>query len=329
MNGGTGTDTLDASNANTDLTIDLAAGTSTGQGTDTLSGVENATGGTGNDTLTGNSGDNVLNGGTGNDTLAGNAGNDFAFGNDGTDSLDGGAGNDRLASGAGAGTIDGGTDTNVCAANGDVTTLRCDLATTEEQIAGVAIFAGTIRDSGGNPVTGEQLGFFDMSLGVALSGAITDANGRFRTLMMRGSYQMGLDNTQNHTAGYITHYGLRTTTFTVASDMDLDLTIPYVNLDFTVVNPEGQPIEGVNVYCNGMTVAPFTIAPGIQVQGGQTFGCPGTRTDASGRTTIRTLPGSFTEAVRYFPLPGSEYAARGETLSAVTTNSTHTVTLYR
>ena len=38
--------------------------------------IENATGGSGNDTLTGNSADNILNGGAGNDTLVGGNGND-------------------------------------------------------------------------------------------------------------------------------------------------------------------------------------------------------------------------------------------------------------
>jgi len=38
--------------------------------------IENATGGSGNDTLTGNSADNILNGGAGNDALVGGAGND-------------------------------------------------------------------------------------------------------------------------------------------------------------------------------------------------------------------------------------------------------------
>ena len=43
----------------------------TGDGTDTLSSIENLTGGSGNDTLTGNGSDNVLTGGAGDDTLAG------------------------------------------------------------------------------------------------------------------------------------------------------------------------------------------------------------------------------------------------------------------
>ena len=56
--------------------------------------IENAIGGSGNDTLVGNVSDNILNGGAGNDTLMGGAGNDTLIGGAGNDRLDGGAGLD-------------------------------------------------------------------------------------------------------------------------------------------------------------------------------------------------------------------------------------------
>lgn len=58
--------------------------------------VENATGGSGNDSLTGNASANRLMGNFGSDTLKGNAGNDQLFGGLGNDSLSGGAGSDRF-----------------------------------------------------------------------------------------------------------------------------------------------------------------------------------------------------------------------------------------
>ena len=58
--------------------------------------IENATGGSGNDTLYGNNVNNVLSGG---------AGNDILFGYDGDDTLDGGAGANVIAGGAGNDTI--------------------------------------------------------------------------------------------------------------------------------------------------------------------------------------------------------------------------------
>ena len=56
--------------------------------------IENATGGDGNDLLSGNAVANRLRGGLGNDTLAGNAGNDVLSGGPGNDELNGGAGFD-------------------------------------------------------------------------------------------------------------------------------------------------------------------------------------------------------------------------------------------
>jgi Ca2+-binding RTX toxin-like protein len=56
--------------------------------------IENALGGNGNDTLTGNSVNNGLDGGNGNDTLIGAGGNDVLVGGVGADTMFGGVGND-------------------------------------------------------------------------------------------------------------------------------------------------------------------------------------------------------------------------------------------
>ncbi|MEX2650075.1 MAG: M10 family metallopeptidase [Alphaproteobacteria bacterium] len=72
--------------------------------------IENATGGTKNDVITGNGAANTLKGGagvdtlsssSGNDKLFGDAGNDTLKGSSGSDTLDGGSGNDRLIGGDG------------------------------------------------------------------------------------------------------------------------------------------------------------------------------------------------------------------------------------
>ena len=79
--------------------------------------IENAIGGNGNDTITGNQVDNVLSGnggddnlygGDGNDTLNGDAGNDTLKGGGGNDALNGGADNDTLKGGGGADALNGG-----------------------------------------------------------------------------------------------------------------------------------------------------------------------------------------------------------------------------
>jgi len=80
FNAGAGMDTYDASHAAAGVKVDLgntgAQSVGGGLATVTLSGVENVIGTDFNDTLTGNSADNLFEGGRGNDTIDGGAGSD-------------------------------------------------------------------------------------------------------------------------------------------------------------------------------------------------------------------------------------------------------------
>ncbi len=90
MDGGDGTDSVDFSAITVAVTANLAAGTasSSATGNDTLSHIENLSGGSANDTLTGDADDNTLAGNSGNDTLIGGAGNDLLSGGAGIDTAD-------------------------------------------------------------------------------------------------------------------------------------------------------------------------------------------------------------------------------------------------
>jgi trimeric autotransporter adhesin len=69
VHGGAGSDAISYSDDSAGVTIDLAAGTATGVGgTTTFTSIENAVGGSGNDSIIGSSGANVLVGNDGNDT---------------------------------------------------------------------------------------------------------------------------------------------------------------------------------------------------------------------------------------------------------------------
>ena len=87
--------------------IDLSADAVTVNGI-MLKGFENATGGDGDNTLTGDGMANVLMGGGGNDTLSGGMEADTLQGGAGADSLTGGGGADMLYGGDGVDTINGG-----------------------------------------------------------------------------------------------------------------------------------------------------------------------------------------------------------------------------
>jgi len=98
--GGPGNDLVTYAGAKAGVTINLATGvgngTAAGLGTDTISGIERATGGAYNDTVIGDGYDNVLSGNGGNDTIDGGAGKDTLRGGVGLDRLTGGVGADRF-----------------------------------------------------------------------------------------------------------------------------------------------------------------------------------------------------------------------------------------
>lgn len=76
--GGAGNDTLTYRDATLNISVDLSvtSAQSTGQGNDTITNIENVIGGSGNDTLTGDANDNVIDGYLGDDTLNGAGGTD-------------------------------------------------------------------------------------------------------------------------------------------------------------------------------------------------------------------------------------------------------------
>ena len=124
--GGGGADTLDggndAANSNdyanysgspTAVTASLADGAATGEGSDTLVGIESLAGSKYNDALTGSDVNNTLNGGSGADDLTGLGGTDKLTGGGGGDTERGGSGNDSVVGSGGADMLygDDGDDT--------------------------------------------------------------------------------------------------------------------------------------------------------------------------------------------------------------------------
>jgi hypothetical protein len=108
--GGEGSDTADYSASLSDVVVDLEAGTSFGEGSDTLRSVENVIGSNHADTLVGDAGPNILEGRKGADTIRGRQGNDTLRGGPGDDILVGGQGDDVLLGGKGNDTLTGSAD---------------------------------------------------------------------------------------------------------------------------------------------------------------------------------------------------------------------------
>jgi Ca2+-binding RTX toxin-like protein len=102
LDGGTGSDWAQFESAVSSASL-LSGSANDGLGIDTLVSIENLGGSSGNDTLIGDHGNNVLDG---------QGGNDYLFANDGTDVLNGRNGTDYLCGGNGADTLDGGPGTD-------------------------------------------------------------------------------------------------------------------------------------------------------------------------------------------------------------------------
>lgn len=100
--GDSGLDTADYSDMDVSVTVNLVDGyVYGGAAGDTFSSIENLTGGSGSDVLTGNNQVNVLDGGDGDDDLDGDVAGDTLYGGAGNDVLDGGDGLDTLWGGTG------------------------------------------------------------------------------------------------------------------------------------------------------------------------------------------------------------------------------------
>lgn len=93
MSGNEGADRADYGRSLARVQVDLGTGRATGEGTDTLSKIEDATGSRLVDTISGSSGNNDL---EGNDTISGRQGDDTISGNPGDDDMYGDEDADRV-----------------------------------------------------------------------------------------------------------------------------------------------------------------------------------------------------------------------------------------
>ncbi|WP_421868340.1 calcium-binding protein [Pararhizobium sp.] len=101
LDGGAGIDTALYNDKTGSVVVTLKGAANTtvtvgGIAEDTIRNIENITGGSGADKLTGNGGANVLNGGAGNDTIKGGGGADTLIGGRGNDNLNGNSGSDTV-----------------------------------------------------------------------------------------------------------------------------------------------------------------------------------------------------------------------------------------
>jgi Ca2+-binding RTX toxin-like protein len=164
LTGGAGNDTVSYDGETAAVTINLATGTAqTGTDVDALVTIENAIGGSGNDSITGSTVANRLEGGAGNDALAGGAGNDTLLGQGGDDTFTytTGDGNDAL--------VDGGDGVDTLSIFGNAGTNTLTVAYSGTAITSIAGTVASLLNV--EHVTADLLGGTDV-----LSYGTTTAN---------------------------------------------------------------------------------------------------------------------------------------------------------
>ena len=170
--GGGGSDTATYAHAAGGVNVNLISGTANGaDGNDTLFSIENVIGSEFIDSLTGDSGANVIYGLGGNDTLQGHAGDDTIYGGDGNDTLNGDlnelnisvSGNDTLYGGNGNDSLRGGLGNDAMYGGDNNDLMRGG--------GGVDSFDGGNDDGEGFNGIGDRVSFFEQ---LATQGAVAD-----------------------------------------------------------------------------------------------------------------------------------------------------------
>lgn len=129
------------------VVVDLVAGTATGQGTDTIAGIDGSSGSRADDVMTGNAQDNEFTGLLkGVDTVDAGAGDDLVDGGKGPDSLAGGSGVDTL------GHLDSPAGMTV-----DLRTTAVQSTSDDDTISGFEDIIGSFHD---DDLTGDSFGNF-------------------------------------------------------------------------------------------------------------------------------------------------------------------------
>ncbi len=113
IRGDGGTDRARFDSSTSGVTVDLVSGTATGQGSDTISGIENLVGSDYADVLRGDSNINEIKAGPGADVISGRGGKDVLEGQGGNDTINGGGMADKIWGGSGLDTINGGTGKDI------------------------------------------------------------------------------------------------------------------------------------------------------------------------------------------------------------------------
>ena len=173
-----------AAGVTVDLTVSGAQTSSGDANGDDISNIEQLIGSDYNDTLTGDTNNNILWGGLLNDTLNGGTGNDTLYGEAGDDTLNGDAGNDILYGGAGTNILNGGNGQDEIHITDDTADDTVDGGSGLADILNMSAISGTLaidlsaQTVSGSAVSNKTISNIEYAKGSAQDDVITGTIGR-------------------------------------------------------------------------------------------------------------------------------------------------------
>ena len=238
--GGTGSDSIVGGDGSDNVTGNAGSDSIFGEaGNDQLAGGDGGDilyGGEGDDQLQGNSGDDALVGGQGSDFLYGGDGADNLAGSPGPDFLWGDNGDDLISGGSGSDQIFGGDGVNTCQEDLSDTTGNCTL-TVNVDLQSTSVLSGSVLDENGTPIRWASI---SLSGGSGRGSVYTDAEGKFRLAMPKGTYVLTLD-------ANLARY--QNSNFDLSHDVELNPVVPVLRrIKVHVQDSMGNPVRNAYLY---------------------------------------------------------------------------------
>lgn len=173
------------------------------------------------------------------------------------------------------------------------------------------ILSGTVRYHDNVPMPNAHLRLFDGNTGdIVGEDFITLADGRFSFSLEPGTYSMKTWHYRQHffdeRLPSTWRYDQLMTTFTLDSDLETDLTVPFKLLTGQVTDPDGNPVADVDINFSGSLYDPGLITS----QSHRNLSSrPRAVTDTEGRYSVLVLPTSDLEC-HFIPPQGSQLASQ-------------------
>ena len=322
MVGGSGSDTVSFATSFLNISASLVSNSATGEGSDSLNGIENVSGGEGADVLIGSDAPNTLDGGAGADLLVGNSGDDTLLGGAGNDRLDGGLGNDFA---------DGQSGRNICRVTetpGDLISACPFLVNFEVSTA--RFVSGTYTDYENNPISLASVSLINENF-VALATTFTDIRGNYAFVAPVGNYSLQFGTQDDKSLDDLPSKIDLSASIQIVNDASFNIKTPStIRILTTVYDSNGEPVVGATVFTSeSYSSGQIEVSPGVYGSLNSTLGGVASRTDSNGQLNLPAfaIVSGSTFTLRAIWLDAQGVSHTGATVLNLKLSGTATITL--